>query len=71
MGANGCVLGSISTTVTFEAKGSDRGVEGCQDDNEDAEGDWTNSSNVSAGDGEVVSDGVGSWKCEKGGSGEW
>ena len=54
------VLGDISDTVTHvEDEGSDGGVEGCQDDDKDVEGDWTDSPNVSVGDGEVVSDGVG------------
>lgn len=54
------VLGSASATVTrLEGEGSDGGVEGCQDDNEDVDGDRTDSSNVNVEDGEVVSDGAG------------
>lgn len=43
----------------LEGEASDGGVEGCQDDSEDADGDWTDSANVKVEDGEVVSDGVG------------
>lgn len=48
--------------------GSDGGVEGSQDDIEDAEGDGTDSSNVSVEVGDVASDGVGNCKCENDGT---
>ena len=46
--------------------GSDGGVEGGQDASEDAEGDWTDSSNVIIEGGDVPSDGV--KNCKRG---EW
>ena len=53
-------LGTVSAVITqVEVEGSDGGVEGSQDDNDDAEGDWTDSSNVSVEDGDVASDSVG------------
>ena len=55
------VLGSASATI-MQVEGSDGGVEGSQDDNEDAEGDRTDSSNVSVEEGDVASDGVGNCK---------
>lgn len=54
------MVGNAWTTITrLEGEDSDGGVEGCQDDIEDADGDRTDSSNVNPGDGEVISDGVG------------
>ena len=62
-------LGTASTVITqVEVEGSDGGVEGSQDDNEDAEGDWAASSNVSVDDGDVASDNVGGCKCENDGT---
>jgi hypothetical protein len=56
------VVGNAWTTITrLEGEDSDGGVEGCQDDIEDADGDRTDSSNVNPGDGEVISEGVGNW----------
>jgi hypothetical protein len=57
----GCdAFDSISVPVTqVEDDGSDGGVEGPQDDNEDVEGEYTDCSNVSVGDGDVVSGDVG------------
>ena len=53
-------LGNASITVTrLGGEGSDGGVDGCQDDREDADGDRTDSSNVNVEDGEAVSGGVG------------
>lgn len=54
------MLDSVSTAVTrLEGERPDGGVDGCQDDSEDVDGDRMDSSNVNAEDGEAVSDGVG------------
>lgn len=54
------MFGVASITVTrLDGEGSDGGVDGCQDDSEDDDGDRTTSSNVSVEDGEVVSEAAG------------